>query len=59
MAKFHVYLKGMANNAVVTVEAEGPPNLVTAEPWVVIGSSSFRLSEIVAVGAHDDLQQYG
>lgn len=59
MAKFHVYLKGMANNSDVTIEADGPPNLVSAEPWVVIGSSSFRLSEIVAVVAHDDLQHYG
>jgi hypothetical protein len=55
MAKFHVYLRGIGDHAVVTVESDGPPKLTTSDPWVVIGSSSFRLTEIVAVVAHEDL----
>lgn len=29
MAKFHIYLKGMSDDCVVTVEGEQPPNLAT------------------------------
>lgn len=58
MAKLHIYLKGMGDHSVVTVEADQPPNLATSEPWIVVGKSSFRLTEIVAVVAHDDIQHY-
>lgn len=41
MAKFHIYLKGMGDHSVVTVEADALPHLATSEPWIVIGKSSF------------------
>lgn len=56
MAKFHIYLKGMADHSVITVDADRPPNLATSEPWIVVGKSSFRITEIVAIVAHEDIQ---
>lgn len=56
MAKFHVYLKGMGDHSVITIGAAESPNLATAEPILKLGKSSFRLSEVVAVVAAEDLQ---
>lgn len=58
MPRYHIYLKGLDQNSVITVEADQMPNLATAEPWLVIGKSSFRLSEVVAVVAHEDIEHY-
>ncbi len=59
MARYHIFLKNLDQNSVITVEADQIPNLTTAEPWLVIGKSSFRLSEVVAIVAHEDIQHYG
>ncbi len=58
MARFHVYLKGMGDHSVITIEAAEAPNLATAEPILKLGKSSFRLSEVVAVVAAEDLQHH-